>query len=86
MYMQPHTKVKAARSRRYSVFVAEPVARILGDSEVFIDVGSVLNLTCVVDDSPEKPAFILWFHGDQVNGYEFVLRCISRISNCIVLP
>ena len=43
-----------------------PTSRILGDSEVFIDVGSMLNLTCEVDNGFEEPAFILWFHGDKV--------------------
>ena len=43
-----------------------PTSRILGDSEVFIDVGSMLNLTCEVDNGYEEPAFILWFHGDMV--------------------
>ena len=41
-------------------------ARILGDSEVFIDVGSMLNLTCVVDGAVDNPAFMLWYHGDKV--------------------
>ena len=43
-----------------------PTSRVLGDSEVFIDVGSMLNLTCEVDNGYEEPAFILWFHGDKV--------------------
>ena len=46
-----------------------PTSRILGDSEVFIDVGSMLNLTCEVDNGFEEPAFILWFHGDKVLYY-----------------
>ena len=37
----------------------------MGDSEVFIDVGSMLNLTCVVEGS-SRPAFMLWFHEDKV--------------------
>ena len=45
---------------------AVPTSKILGDSEVFIDVGSMLNLTCEVDNGFEEPAFILWFHGDEV--------------------
>ena len=50
-------------------------ARILGDPEVFIDVGSVLNLTCVIrEETEEKPAFILWYHGDKVRTTTMVCR------------
>lgn len=43
-------------------------AKILGDSEVFIDVGSMLNLTCIVPYARGvRPAFILWYHGQEVS-------------------
>jgi hypothetical protein len=43
------------------------MSRVLGDTEVFIDVGSVLNLTCEVENSYEEPAFMLWYHGERVS-------------------
>lgn len=45
-----------------------PQVDILGDPEVYIDVGSVLNLTCQVRGflGQQSPAFILWYHGDRV--------------------
>ena len=43
-----------------------PETRILGPGEMYVDVGSVLNLTCVVRDSPEQPEYIFWYHGDEV--------------------
>ena len=57
------------------------MSRILGDSEVFIDVGSMLNLTCEVDNGYEEPAFILWFHGDKVR----VLRANNAPLHCAPL-
>ncbi len=59
-------------------------ARILGDPEVFIDVGSVLNLTCVIrEETEEKPAFILWYHGDKVRKkiYDMVLEVVAKLYN-----
>lgn len=43
-----------------------PVASILGNPQVFIESGSVLNLTCVVKQAITKPAFIIWRHGTKV--------------------
>jgi hypothetical protein len=52
------------------LFVSEPYTEILGDSPedsntLYIDIRSVLNLTCVVY-SPEVPAAIFWKHNGKV--------------------
>ena len=49
---------------------SEPYTEILGDSPedsntLYIDIRSVLNLTCVVY-SPEVPAAIFWKHNGKV--------------------
>lgn len=51
-----------------SLKVVEPYTEILGDSPgstLYIDIRSVLNLTCVVH-SPEVPAAIFWKHDGQL--------------------
>lgn len=58
-----------------------PKARILGDSDVFMDVGSVLNLTCVVEKTHEKPAFMLWYHGDKTIDYTSPRGGISVLTS-----
>ncbi|XP_043188725.1 protein sidekick-like isoform X1 [Amphibalanus amphitrite] len=50
--------------------VIVPESRILGPPEMYVDVGSVLNLTCVVTNSPEPPKYIFWYHGDEVVSYD----------------
>ena len=57
------------RIQFYHYFL-EPYTEILGDSPVntktiFIDIPSVLNLTCVIH-SPEVPAAIFWKHNGKV--------------------
>ena len=51
----------------YCLF-AEPKASILGDSDVFMDVGSSLNLTCVVSNVNAMLKFIIWNHKNKVWG------------------
>ena len=43
-----------------------PESRILGPPEMFVDVGSVLKLTCVVN-SPEPPNYVFWYHEGEVS-------------------
>lgn len=46
-----------------------PVAVIEGGSEVHVESGSTLNLTCVVKHSTEQPHYLLWYHKDQTIDY-----------------
>ena len=38
----------------------------MGDSDVFMDVGSSLNLTCVVSNVNAMLKFIIWNHKNKV--------------------
>ncbi|KAK4029760.1 hypothetical protein OUZ56_022726 [Daphnia magna] len=42
-----------------------PKAVILGGPEFHVDVGSHVNLTCIVQFSPEPPEYVFWHHHDQ---------------------
>ena len=52
----------------FSVVVVyiEPSTTVLGGSEVFVGMGSTINLTCVIRLSPEPPNSIRWQHNNQV--------------------
>lgn len=50
--------------------VVEPSTTILGGSEVFVGMGSTINLTCVIRLSPEPPSSIRWQHNNQMIGYD----------------
>lgn len=43
-----------------------PTAAILGSPDLHVDKGSTINLTCAVKYSPEPPAYIFWYHHDEV--------------------
>jgi len=42
-------------------------AEITGGTEVHVEQGSTLNLTCVVKNSKEKPHYLLWYHKNEVD-------------------
>lgn len=47
--------------------LAEPSTEIIGAPDLYIESGSTINLTCVVHNSPEPPAFIFWNHNNAVS-------------------
>lgn len=59
----------------------EAVASILGNPNVFIESGSVLNLTCLVKHALSKPAFIIWKHGSETINYSSPRGGISVETN-----
>lgn len=40
---------------------------MLGPTELYIECGSTINLTCVIRESPEPPAYIIWTHNNMVS-------------------
>lgn len=48
------------------VNLSEAAAEIMGGSEVHVEAGSTLNLTCVVRNSRERPHYLLWYHSNEV--------------------
>jgi hypothetical protein len=46
---------------------SEPSTEIIGAPDLYIESGSTINLTCVVHNSPEPPAFIFWNHNNAVS-------------------
>lgn len=49
----------------------EPITTIVGGPELFIGIGSTINLTCVVRHLPEPPNTISWGHKNQVGGRHY---------------
>lgn len=48
-------------------YFTEPSTEIIGAPDLYIESGSTINLTCVVNNSPEPPAFIFWNHNNAVS-------------------
>ncbi|XP_042862106.1 uncharacterized protein LOC122247137 [Penaeus japonicus] len=50
--------------------VVEPETRVLGGPDLHINSGSTINLTCVVQHSPEPPPYIFWYHENELLSYD----------------
>jgi len=59
----------------------EPITTILGipegeeTGEIFINMGSTINLTCIVKNLPELSTSIFWAHNNQVSGLPLLSAC-----------
>lgn len=53
-------------SIKTAILFLEPETTISSGSELFIQAGSTINLTCTVRHTPEPPTSITWTHGEQV--------------------
>ena len=45
---------------------SEPVVRVLGGPDLFVNAGSFINLTCTGENLPGTPCDVHWYHQDQV--------------------
>ncbi|CAG4962715.1 unnamed protein product [Parnassius apollo] len=59
---------------------AVPSARILGGPDLHVDIGSTINLTCLIQFSPEPPAYIFWYHEDEVISYDSSRGGVSVVT------
>ncbi|GAB0094746.1 Ig-like domain-containing protein [Sergentomyia squamirostris] len=57
-----------------------PTASILGGPDLYVDKGSTINLTCAIRFSPEPPAYIFWYHQDEVISYDSTRGGVSVIT------
>ncbi|KZC13942.1 Kin of IRRE-like protein 1 [Dufourea novaeangliae] len=60
--------------------VIEPKTKILGAPDLFINRGSTINLTCIVWQSPEPPAYIFWNHNDAIISYDSIRGGVSVVT------
>lgn len=60
--------------------VPVPTATIIGGPDLHVDKGSTINLTCAVKYSPEPPAYIFWYHHDEVISYDSSRGGVSVIT------
>ncbi|XP_076179287.1 zwei Ig domain protein zig-8 isoform X2 [Ptiloglossa arizonensis] len=60
--------------------VIEPKTEILGAPDLYINRGSTINLTCVVLESPEPPAYIFWNHNNVIISYDSTRGGVSVVT------
>lgn len=59
----------------------ETRAEIMGGAEVHVELGSTLNLTCVVRNTRERPHYLLWYHSNQTIDYTSPRGGISVVNS-----
>ncbi|CAF4950518.1 unnamed protein product [Pieris macdunnoughi] len=60
--------------------ISVPSARILGGPDLHVDMGSTINLTCLIQFSPEPPAYVFWYHEDEVISYDSARGGVSVVT------
>ncbi|XP_065223730.1 zwei Ig domain protein zig-8-like isoform X2 [Planococcus citri] len=60
--------------------IEEAVTEILRGPDLFIDVGSTINLTCLIEYTPEPPPTITWRHGQEEINFDSPRGGISLVT------
>ncbi|XP_032595033.1 hemicentin-1 [Drosophila grimshawi] len=60
--------------------VVEPITTIPGGPELYIDLGSTVNLTCIVKHLPDPPLMVHWTHNNQEINYDSARGGVSVIT------
>ncbi|XP_047485519.1 zwei Ig domain protein zig-8-like [Penaeus chinensis] len=57
--------------RTFNVFlkVIEPTVEVVGAPDIYVNIASMINLTCIVRHAPYPPEAITWFHDNQTISY-----------------
>ncbi|CAH4028980.1 unnamed protein product [Pieris brassicae] len=59
-----------ALSRQVHLQVVVPEALILGAEELHVDSGSAVRLVCLIENSPEPPQYVFWYHNARMINYD----------------
>ncbi|XP_070133606.1 neurotrimin isoform X2 [Drosophila bipectinata] len=60
--------------------VVEPITSIPGGPDIYIDLGSTVNLTCVIKHLPDPPTTVHWTHNNQEINYDSPRGGVSVIT------
>ncbi|XP_076379996.1 defective proboscis extension response 12 isoform X1 [Megalopta genalis] len=50
--------------------IVVPEAFIVGSGEHHVDVGSIINLVCMIDKSPTPPQYVFWYHNNRMINFD----------------
>lgn len=52
-----------------------PKIEILGETDIYVKAGSIVQIKCVITQSLEEPAYIFWYHnGKRVLDYDRYIK------------
>ncbi|EEC15969.1 conserved hypothetical protein [Ixodes scapularis] len=75
---QISTEPKMSLNVSLALVVAK--ARIREGSNLYIQSGNTINLTCVVTDSRAPPVYVFWYHDDHMINYDSARRAGIRMA------
>ena len=52
------------------LYFTVPKTKILGGDNLYVSVGSEVNITCVITDCPEPPTYVFWYHGNRMINFD----------------
>jgi len=64
----------------YLISVLEPETEIVSGADLFINIGSTINLTCVVRYAPEPPPSMAWQHNSEDINFDSPRGGISLVT------
>ncbi|XP_059218918.1 zwei Ig domain protein zig-8 [Stomoxys calcitrans] len=60
--------------------VVVPTASIIGAPDLHVDKGSTINLTCTVKFCLEPPAYVFWYHHEELINYDSTRGGVSVVT------
>ncbi|CAB0044496.1 unnamed protein product [Trichogramma brassicae] len=71
MYVCTHiSRSTGILSHFVNLNIVTPEAFILGGEEHHVDVGSIINLVCIIEKSPTPPQYVFWYHNNRMINYD----------------
>lgn len=53
---------------------------IWGAPEIFVAKGNMINITCTINYSTEPPAYIFWYHHDEVSAVKIKRKTVKLFA------
>ncbi|XP_011291652.2 protein sidekick-like [Musca domestica] len=69
-----------ARSYFIHLNIVVPTASIYGGPDLYVDKGSTINLTCTVKFCLEPPAYVFWYHHEELINYDSTRGGVSVVT------
>ena len=63
------------------IFILEPSTYVIGGPDMFVDIGSMVNLSCVVSYTEKPPDKVVWLHNEEEISFRGPRSGVSVIKN-----
>ena len=63
------------------ISIIEPSTYVIGGPDMFVDIGSMVNLSCVVSYTEKPPDKVVWLHNEEEISFRGPRSGVSVITN-----